>query len=252
MTRIPADQSQQFSSWDLPEVKQGQIIQVEKLKQRGPRGELINVAKDAVIYNSLTAAQLEDIANQAYEDVHEQAYQDGLKQGHTDGYQAGLEAGQQVIAQQTQSLSATIDNLLLYLAGQDDQVEQALVNVATCIASAVLRRELTLDASHMQQIVSEAIAALPFNASNITVHLNVEDHQFLTKQGECPDHWQLQIDRTLAAGGCRVQTENSVVDFTLEEQFQQTVNSLVERRFAELAAPGGAPIEPSGTPAGDS
>ena len=31
-------------------------------------------------------------------------------------------------------------------------------------------------------------------------------------------------------------TRHSVVDFTLEEQFQGTINALVERRFAQLAA----------------
>ena len=58
MTRIPADKTTSFASWDMPEVKEGQIVQVEKIKQRGPRGELINVGKEEIIYNSLTAAQL--------------------------------------------------------------------------------------------------------------------------------------------------------------------------------------------------
>lgn len=236
MSRIPADQSSSFAAWSIPEVKDGQIVQTEKLQQRGPRGELVNVEKNEVIYNSITAAQLEEISNQAYEEIREQAREDGIREGREAGYQAGMEAAQQAIDQQTQRLSAAIDQLSHYLAGQDDEVEQALVNVATCIASAVIRRELTLDGSQIQQIIQEAIATLPMEASNLTVHLSEQDYQLMTSQADKPAHWQLKIDPSLSSGGCRVTTTHSVVDYTLEEQFQQTVNTLVESRFAELAA----------------
>jgi flagellar assembly protein FliH len=235
VTRIPADETTSFASWDMPEVKEGQIVKVEKLKERGPRGELINVAKEEIIYSSLTAAQLEDISNQAYEDVRQQAYQDGLKQGHQEGYQAGLDDGKKTIAQQAQQLNTAVANVFSYLQGQDDEVEQALVNVATCIASSVLRRELTVDTSHIRAVVQDAIALLPMNVSNLSVHLSEQDHQFLSNDTEIPEQWTLQIDRTLKPGGCRVSSEQSVVDYTLEQQFQQTVNGLIEKRFAQLS-----------------
>ncbi len=235
MTRIPADETTSFASWDMPEVKEGQIVKVEKLKERGPRGELINVPKEEIIYNSLTAAQLEEISNQAYEDVRQQAYQDGLKQGHQEGYQAGLDEGKNAIAQQAQLLNTAVANVFSYLQGQDDEVEQALVNVATCIASSVLRRELSVDSSQIQAVVQDAIALLPMSASNLTVYLSEQDHQMLSGHTEIPEQWTLHIDRTLKPGGCRVTSEHSVVDYTLEQQFQQTVNGLVEKRFAQLS-----------------
>ena len=235
MSRIPADESASFTSWDIPEVKEGQIVKVEKLKQRGPRGELINVSKDEIIYNSLTAAQLEEISSQAYDDVQAQARKEGLKQGHAEGYQAGLDAAQKSLTKQAQTLNNTVAQLYQYLGGQDDEVEQALVNVATCIASAVLRRELSIDSSQIRQVVTEALATLPMNATNIIVNLSEHDHQLLTDQTDIPPQWRLQIDRTITSGGCRISSEHSVVDYTLESQFQQTVNALVELRFAELA-----------------
>ena len=109
-------------------------MQVEKIKKRGPKGELINVDKNEVIYNSITAGQLEEISNQAYEELREQAYKDGFQQGHTEGYQQGMDGAKQALEQQSESLKATIGQFSNYLGGQDDEVEQALVNVATCIA----------------------------------------------------------------------------------------------------------------------
>lgn len=236
MTRIPADKSALFDAWAVPEVKEGQIVQAEKLKKRGPRGELIDVDKNEVIYNKITAAQLEEISNQAYEDVRVQAHKEGFKQGHDEGYQAGLKAAQQTIKQQTGALNTAVAQIYQFLGGQDDEVEQALVNVAICIASAVLRRELTIDASHLQQVIREAIELLPMAASHIQVHLSEADYELLSEHSEIPDVWQLQIDRKLTPGGCRVTSQHSIVDYTLEEQFQQTVNQLVEKRFETLSA----------------
>ena len=236
VTRIPANQTSAFSSWSAPEVKEGQVVHVEKLNKRGPRGELVNVDKQDVIYQSITAGQLEEISNQAYEEVRQQAYQDGLKQGHEEGRQAGLKAGQAAIELQVADMKRAITELYRYLSDQDDELEQALVNMATCVAKAILQRELNADSSHVQRVVHEALAVLPLDSHNISIHLSEQDYQSLTQLSDTPEQWQLQIDRTLSAGGCRVQSQHSVVNFTLEEQFQQTVNQLVEARFAELSS----------------
>lgn len=232
--RIPAEKSSVFNAWDIPEVKRGQVVQAEKLRQRGPRGELLELDGEEIVYNSITARQLEEISAAAYEEIREEAYKEGLQQGHAEGYQAGLNEGQQLIEQQTQSLQAVIASLTTYLNGQDDEVEQALVNLATCMASSILRRELSIDSSQILAIVQEAVRSLPIKASNITVHLSEQDYQLLKQRDDLESQWRLQIDRTLTAGGCRVTTDQSVVDYTLEDQFQQVVNAIVEPRYAQL------------------
>lgn len=235
-SRIPAKESTAFTTWQAPEVKDGQIIHAEKLKERGSRGELVNVDKNDVVYNKMTVAQLEEITLQAYKDVRENAYKEGFEKGQKDGYLAGEKAAEKAIKQQTDSLKSSIGELMHFLAGQDNEVEQALVNVATCIASSILRRELSIDSSHIEQVVAEAVAMLPMDAQNITVSLNKSDLALLQDISHIPEEWKLQLDPSMSAGGCRVVTRQSVVDYTLEEQFQQTVTALVEKRYAELAA----------------
>jgi|TARA_B110000908_G_scaffold66818_1_gene80885 flagellar assembly protein FliH len=237
VSRIPADKTANFSSWQIPEVTEGQIVKVENLKNRGPKGELVNVDKNQVIYNSLTAGQLEEISNQAYEDVREQARADGLKQGKDEGYQAGISAAREDLEKNAKNLSKTIDMLFSSLAGQDDDVEQALVNLVIGVSRSVLRRELTLDSSQIVAIVNEAVAELPLRATDITIYLNEQDFQLLQKHSEILAHWQLQIDRALTPGGCRVTSRQSVVTYSLEDQFQQTINSLVDKRFSEPSNP---------------
>ncbi len=232
---IPAEASDQFSTWLAPEVQDGQIVQSEKLKKRGPRGELVDVNKNEIIYSHLTAAQLEEISSQAYEDVREQAYKEGFQQGQKEGLQAGLKAGEESIRQQSAQLKSVMGDLMNYLEGQDNDVEQALVNVATTIAGSILRREITLDNSHIQTIVNEAIAALPMEPENLTIFLHEKDKQQLAKS-ELPEHWKINVDPTMTPGGCRVVTRQSVVDYSFEQQFEQVVESLVMKRYEQLTA----------------
>jgi flagellar assembly protein FliH len=244
---IPAEQSAEFSSWQMPEVKDGQVVCTEKMQKRGPRGELVNVDKKEVIYSSLTAGQLEEISNQAYEEVREQACKDGHKQGYIEGRQEGVEAGKKIIAERTAALNSVIEQLYSFLSGQDDEVEQALVNLASCVSKSVLRRELTTDSSHIKQVVLEAIATLPMDPKNIQIFLSEQDHQLLSSQTEISDQWTLRVDPCLTPGGCRLTTDHSVVDYTLEEQFQQSINTLVEERFSLLAEQAKARVEPDGS-----
>lgn len=240
-SRIPADKSGSFSAWALPEVKRGQIVQAEKLKNRGPRGELLDVRADEVIYNTITAAQLEEISQAAYEDVRESAYQEGLEQGRREGYDAGLQMAETEVSRQVSALQQVIQSLMSFLGEQDDQVEQALVNLSICMASSILRRELNIDSSHIQQVVHEALQTLPVNVDNLTIYLSQQDYDLLSARETTAENWQLKVDPSLTPGGCRVSTRQSVVDFTLEDQFQQTVNALVEDRFAQLAAKQSSP-----------
>lgn len=231
--RIPADKSRTFTTWRAPEVHEGQIVQAEKrLPRRGPSGELLEADKNLVVYNSLTAGQLETITKQVYEDVREQAYRDGLAQGRRDG----LAAGAQQIQQQVQRLRDTLDQLFGFLQGQDDEIEQGLVNVAICIARALLRHELSIDSSQIREVVAEAVASLPLGSQKIAVYLNDQDLALLRESGALPESWRLWSAPDLSRGGCRVESQHSVVDFTLEQQFQQVVNQLVEKRFALLDA----------------
>jgi len=234
--RIPANKGQAFSAWLAPEVNDGQIVQAEKLKERGPRGEIINVDKNTIIYNKMTVAQLEKITTQAYDDIREQAYKKGFEQGQKEGQKKGLAASKHLLTQQAQSLQRVSDTLLHLIAGQDNAIEQALVNTAVSIAGSVLRRELLLDSSHIEHIVHEAVAKLPLDAENITVFLSEPDIALLKDNAQIPDEWQLRADRSLSSGGCRISTRQSIVEFSLEQQFEQTVDDLVSQGYDALAA----------------
>ena len=233
--RIPANQVAGIKTWHLPEVKEGQVIAVEKTRKRDAAGQLIPPNRNDVVYQQVTAGQLDDINEKIYSEVYEKAKQQGYQDGQQAGYQAGLEQGQQAIQQTVANLNSIIVSLNDLLQSQDDQTEQALVNLAVTIAGSILERELTIDSSQVLSIVKQCVDCLPLDASTVNISLSQADFDVLSKHSDILPSWKLQVDSSLTSGGCRVSSDYSLIEHTLEEQFQQTVNSLVEKRFADLS-----------------
>lgn len=233
--RIPANRAVGIKAWHLPEVKEGQVIAVEKTRRRDASGQLVPANRNDVVYQQVTVGQLEDINEQVYKEVHDKAQQQGYQAGQQAGYQAGLEQGQQQIQQTVANLNGIIASLNDLLQAQDDQTEQALVNLAVTIAGSILERELTIDSSQILNIVKQCVECLPMDASTVTISLSQLDYDLLAEHSEILPNWKLKVDSTLTTGGCRASSDYSLIEHTLEEQFQQTVNSLVEQRFADLS-----------------
>ena len=232
--RIPASESQSFSKWNMPEVNEGQIVQAEKTRRDVARGKAPEVDKELVVYSKLTVGEIEQISQRIQADVQKEAYQQGLKKGQNEGYQAGLQQGQQHIQEQLQSVQTLITHLNDALQAQDSAMEQGLVSVAVNVAQSVLRRELQLDSSHIQSVIHDAIASIAGDSKALDIYLNPEDIQLLQQQGDVESSWQLHEDSSLTRGGCRLANQFSLVEYTAEAQFQQTVDQLVSQRFAEL------------------
>ncbi|MGK0440687.1 MAG: flagellar assembly protein FliH [Pseudohongiellaceae bacterium] len=232
--RIPADKSQAFTRWEMPEVNEGQIIQAEKTRRDVARGNAPEIDKSLVVYGKLTVGEIENISKRIQEDVQKKAFKIGVKKGHDKGYQAGLEQGQQDIQQQLQSLQTLISYLTDALQSQDAKTEQGLVNIAVGVAESVLRRELSIESSHVNSVIQEAIASIGAESQTLDIYLNPQDFKLLQEQGEINPNWSLHQDAEITAGGCRLSNQLSLAEYTTEAQFEQTISQLVDSRYADL------------------
>lgn len=153
------------------------------------------------------------------------------KQAYEEGYARGLEEGRTAGAAEVAARAQRLDALLAALARPfeelDEQVEQELVRLALAIAQQLVRREIKADPGQIVAIAREALAALPVGARAVRLHLHPEDAQLVAEVlslGEGQRPWELVEDPVLTRGGCRVVTESSRIDAT------------VEARLAALAA----------------
>ena len=153
-------------------------------------------------------------ANQM-EHVQKQAYEEGFARGQADGLR---EAAAQMDARLA-SLSSVMNSIAAPLKELDDRAEQELVTLAMNAARLIVRRELKTDPAQVLAAVREAMAALPAAARNVRLHLHPEDallvreHMKLNEE----DHaWKVVEDPVLARGGCKVLTDTSQIDASLE------------------------------------
>jgi len=227
-TRIPAEQSRDFSSWSLPEVEDGKAP-AATAAARDPGNQ--------VVARALTARQLEEITAQAQREGHAQGMKEGRVAGVAQGLDEGRIAARQELAKQVEQLQSVIAQLLEPIAAQQNEIELALTQIALDVARAVLDQTPPLAAAELLPIVRRAVRELPVGARNIIVVVHPQQLELLRDCAEWPTAWQLQADSRVELGGCKVLTEQSLVDFSVELRFRQVAAKL-------LAAAASEPIEP--------
>jgi flagellar assembly protein FliH len=179
-------------AWPVPEVRSGADT------GRGP----------------MTARELEELHNQARVEGFEQ----GLKQGR--------EAGSKEFMQRLELLDNAMHQLARPFEQLDEAVEQQLVQLAMLVARQLVRRELKADPAQVVAVVREALAALPVGARDVCLALNAEDAAMIRdvlslQEG---DHAiRVVEDPVQSRGGCRVLTETSQIDATVESRLNAVI-----------------------------
>lgn len=239
-TRIPAAHSGEFVNWALPDVETGTVVEVGVAQSsRDPL--------DRNIARGLTAGQLEEITAQA----QREGFDEGMKEGRADGLAQGREEGlAQALAEgraaaaaelatQVAELRAVMQQLLEPLAQQNAAIEAAMTQLSLDIARAVLHCEPALAPEKLLPLVRRAVRELPVGERNLTVLLNPQQLELVRGHAEWPQNWHLQGDSRLDRGGCKVITEHSLVDYSVELRFRQiAAQMLAESADAELVEPG--------------
>lgn len=164
----------------------------------------------------------------------EQGLQQGREQGLKEGYAAGLKNAEADIRQQSQTLKGLMTHLRHALNEQDYQLEQALLNLSREIARHVVQRELMIDSSHIIAIVRQALATLPPSRDNVRILVHPDDLPVIEQAIEdSAENWRVLGSKNIQRGGCRVETDQSTVDFTIGERFKQVLEQIVDRQFSE-------------------
>ncbi len=164
-----------------------------------------------------TAEQLERVQKEAYDE----AFQEGLIKG--------LEAGQVQIAEKAKHFEAIINSLAEPIHLMDEEVQQELVNLCIALLKQLVRRELKLDPGQVVAVVRDSLSALPLSSRNIQIRLNPEDvklvQEALGTQTESSS-WTIVEDPVVSCGSCKVLTETSRIDATIESRIAQLITQV--------------------------
>ncbi len=234
---IPPEELSAWERWEMPLLdEQGNEIPQEEERDVKP----------------LTAADIDAIRQSAWEEGkqegHEAGYQEGLKlgreEGHQQGYNDGHASGEKEGREQAETatrvtvdeklakLESVLGELVAPIERHQDELESALVNLATVVARSVLWRELSLDSSQIRAVVKEAVAGLPSTRENVRIRINPTDLEWVREVASRLDaEVALVEDPDVLAGGCTVETRHSLVDYTVEKRFQKAVQGMLDQQL---------------------
>ena len=172
--------------------------------------------------NRVTAEDLENIQKQAYEE--------GFALGQKEGFEQTKNELENTIA----SFKSIIDMLTEPLNDLDDEIVEQLSSLSMTVAKQVVRRELHTKQGEIVGIVREAMAALPASTRKITLNIHPEDAEMvrtafsLGQEDEMEElRWKVTEDPMISQGGCKIVTENSRIDATVEGRLNRIINTLL-------------------------
>ena len=178
--------------------------------------------------------EVQPLTLEELESIRQEAYNEGFATGEREGFHSTqLKVRQEAevaLAAKLASLEQLMGNLLEPIAEQDSQIEKALVNLVAHMAREVIGRELRSDSSQIARVLREALKLLPMGADNIRIHINPQDfEQAKALRERHEERWKLLEDEALLPGGCRIETDHSRIDATMETRIEKAMAQLFDQ-----------------------
>lgn len=246
--RIPSENLGEVTSWMLPPVDDsGRVLSSAEKEARMRREKMLRQGKERIENidipaqqkTGMTAQEMQDIFDAAEKDGFAQGHATGLEQGKTDGYEAGRQQGlMEMRAQLTleqQRFHQLANALLNPLTAQDNDIENMLLDVICSLTQSVIQRELVTDSSQTLELVKTAVEALPVGSKNIRISLNPEDLAAVEiYAAEQQLDWKFFGDTQLQPGGCKIETPESRVDFSVSNRLQTVLEEFLTGQLTQV------------------
>lgn len=234
---IPAEDVGDSKPWRLPfwtEPTGGANSSVPRVD------ELEQIRREA--YNEGLEQGLVEGRQQGVAEGKKDGFEAGHKEGQEQGYQAGQESGKkagyddgrtqadQELAQQLEQLHAVVEQLNQSIQERDQQLPDVVAHLCQQLCEQVLHYELQDGAKAIKEFVDAALRLLPAGEKAQTIYLAADDMQHFERSDVGQKLQPLcQLDHTLKAGQCRVESEHSLVEYSTSDYFNQAVKQLGER-----------------------
>ncbi len=154
------------------------------------------------------------------------SYDEKLK----NGYEDGLKQAQQTINEYQQTFEEIFSSFDHALKVIDEDIIQSITQLAVSISKQIIRRELQINSEQVVSVVREAIKLLPLEKGRLIIHLNPNDISVVQKvfnQDDIEHSYSLIEDPSIQRGGCKLATDDSLIDATIDSQVAQIAAKLL-------------------------
>lgn len=227
-----------FSSSELAALSVWRTPNVDEQLESLPLSEIENTVPSAM--SILTVDEIEAMQKQAYEEAFAQGKQDGYNEGLNEGLRKGYEENVHVVQKMAAEFTNLLESLSEPFKALDAEVEKELVKLSIAIATQIIRREIKLDPGQVIAAVRESIKVLPLSSQKINLYLHPNDAELVRSAlslDKMSSAWKIVEDPLITRGGCKVDTEISHVDATIENRLAAIIATLFggERRQDKLS-----------------
>ncbi len=235
---IRGEHSSAFNRWSLPSFDEApHYVALEREQSEAEQAEAEAADSELEELEAPTPFTVEEL-----EQIREEAYNEGFATGEKDGFHSGQLKGQQEARDKLDARLLELENLMSNLMqpmhNQDAQIEDMLLMLVQQTVRSVIQRELTTDSSQIVHVLRSALKSLPLGAENIRIYLNPADFETVKALRERHEaSWRLLEDDQLLPGGCRVETEHSQIDASLETRLEQALSQLQDQHQEQRANP---------------
>ncbi|TFY89703.1 flagellar assembly protein FliH [Pseudomonas nabeulensis] len=186
--------------------------------------------------------EVQPLTLEEVEAIRQEAYNEGFAAGEKDGFRSSTlkvrQEAEAALGVKLGSLERLMRGLFDPIAEQDSQLEKAMVGLVEHIARQVIQRELVLDSSHIESVMREALKLLPLGVGNVRLYINPQDFEQVKALRERHEEtWRIVEDAALQPGGCRVETEHSRIDATVETRISQIMAKLLDQAHEQVLNP---------------
>ncbi|WP_419793801.1 flagellar assembly protein FliH [Pseudomonas palleroniana] len=220
-----------FDIWSLP-----------SFDPHVPEPEPESVEEPPVQMEEVPLEEVQPLTLEELEAIRQEAYNEGFAAGEKDGFRSTTlkvrQEAEAALSVQLASLERLMSSLFDPIAEQDSQLEKAMVRLVEHMTRQVIQRELVLDSSHIESVMREALKLLPLGVGNVRLYINPQDFEQVKALRERHEEtWRIVEDATLQPGGCRVETEHSRIDATVETRITQIMAKLFDQLHEQALHP---------------
>jgi len=232
---IPRDQLGEIQRWQLDSLED--LEPPPAAPEPEPESQATMVDEQITHLNWPTADEIEQIQQRAHEqgmqaghqEGREAGYQEGLAAGREEGYAGGYAQGHEQSQAELEKIKQLANSLDAALVEFESQLGEDVLKLSLAVARQLIRNALHFRPEALLVVVRDAIASLPQSGQHPQLVLHPEDATLvrsLMEEELAQFHCRIVEDRHLERGGCRIRTDSSEVDATLESRWGRAMVAL--------------------------
>jgi len=164
-------------------------------------------------------------AGQQFQERSEAVY----KLGFEDGKKIGLQEGRDDI----KSAMATIKRMVRKLEQMQEELDidadRTVATLALSIASAVIRKEISVDNTIVRAVAKDAVKLVE-DKRHITIRINPADKRIIKEvapESISVKEFDILEDDSIEPGGCIIDSESGILDAQISVQLQEMAEKLL-------------------------